>query len=133
MRGGIAAMQGTRYRKGKNYGADMVVYARLMAQDNRGQLQQLRRNLAQALREELTQRQRQVLFLYYEQGLNMREIGELLGIDRTTVSRTMKRGEARIHRCLRYGGASLLRGTTGEEGKENFRRTIDKRHTPGRF
>lgn len=125
-------MQGTRYRKGKNLGADMTVYARLMAQDNGGQLQQLRRDLARALREEVTPRQRQILFLYYDQGLNMREIGELLGIDRTTVSRTMKRGEARIHRCLRYGGASLLRGTTGDEGRETFRHTLDKRYTPGR-
>ncbi len=123
-------MQGTRYRKGNNYGADMAVYARLMAQDNRGQLHQLRRDLARALREEVTQRQRQILFLYYEQGLNMREIGELLGIDRTTVSRTMKRGEARIQRCLRYGGAALLRGTTGEEGQKAFRRAVDKRYTP---
>lgn len=133
MKGGIAAMQGTRYRKGKHLGADLTVYARMMAQDNGSQLHQLRRNLVQAMEEELTQRQKQVLFLYYEEGLNMREIGQLLGVDRSTVSRTLKRGEARLQRCLRYGGAALLRGTTGEEGKEAARRTLDKRCAPGRF
>ncbi len=50
-----------------------------MAEDNGSQLQQLRRNLAQALREEVTERQKQVLFLYYNQGLTMREIGAALG------------------------------------------------------
>ena len=102
-------MPGTRYKRGQSYAADMAVYARLMAEDNGAQMQALRANLARALREEVTERQRQVLFLYYEQGLTMREIGELLGIDRSTVSRTMKRGEQRLRRCLRYGGAALLR------------------------
>ena len=83
------------------------MYTRLMAEDNGSQLQQLRRNLAQALREEVTERQKQVLFLYYNQGLTMREIGAALGVDRSTVSRTIKRGEARLHRCLRYGGEGL--------------------------
>ena len=102
-------MPGTRYRRGRLYAADMAVYARLMAEDNGEQIETLKANLARALREEVTARQRQVLFLYYEQGLTMKEIAALLGIDRSTVSRTMKRGETRLRRCLRYGGAALLR------------------------
>lgn len=109
MKGDIDAMAGTRYRRGSFYAADMAVYARMMAEDNRAQLQEMKRNLVRALREDVTDRQRQVLFLYYDQGLNMREIGDLLGVDRTTVSRTMKRGEQRLRRCLRYGGAAFLR------------------------
>ena len=109
-----------------------VAATRLMAEDNGSQLQQLRRNLAQALREEVTERQKQVLFLYYNQGLTMREIGAALGVDRSTVSRTIKRGEARLHRCLRYGGAALLRGALGEEGRKNFRHAVDKRVFRGR-
>ena len=46
--------------------------------------------------------------LYYAEGLNMREIGERLGVDKSTVSRTIKRGERRLRRCLRYGAESLL-------------------------
>lgn len=101
-------MAGTRYRRGAAYAADMAVYARLMAEDNSGQLRQLRRNLASALREDVTERQRQVLLLYYDQGMTMKEIARELGVDRSTVSRTMKRGEQRLRRCLRYGGAALL-------------------------
>lgn len=102
-------MPGTRYRRGKTYAADMAVYARLMAEDNGEQLLELRANLARALREEVTKRQREMLFLYYERGLTMKEIAVLLDIDRSTVSRTIKRGEKRLRRCLRFGGAALLR------------------------
>ena len=38
----------------------------------------------------------------------MREIGQKLGVDKSTVSRTIKRGERRLQRCLRYGATGLL-------------------------
>ena len=38
----------------------------------------------------------------------MRQIGQELGVDKSTVSRTIKRGEARLRRCLRYGAAAFL-------------------------
>ena len=69
MKGGTTAMKSIRYRRGRENERDLAVYTRLMAEDNGSQLQQLRRNLAQALREEVTERQKQVLFLYYNQGL----------------------------------------------------------------
>ena len=101
-------MPGTRYKRGQRYAADMAVYARLMAEDNGEEIHLLKSNLARALREDVTARQRQVLLLYYGENLTMKEIADLLGIDRSTVSRTVKRGENRLRRCLRYGGASLL-------------------------
>ena len=110
-------MPGTRYRRGQRYAADMAVYARLMAEDNGAQMQVLKANLARALREEVTERQRQVLLLYYDQGLTMKEIAARLGIERSTVSRTMKRGEERLRRCLRYGGAALLRRADPASGE----------------
>ena len=87
----------------------MAVYARTMAEDNSAQHQQLKRNLARALKEEVTEKQRRCLLMYYGEGLNMREIGERLGVDKSTVSRTIKRGENRLRRCLRYGAEVLLR------------------------
>lgn len=87
----------------------MAVYAREMAPDNSEQLGRLKRNLVLALQEDVTPRQRQLLLLYYRDGLNMREIGEKLHIDKSTVSRTIKRGEARLRRCLRYGADRYLR------------------------
>ena len=101
-------MPNTRYRRGTAYAADMAVYAREMSSDNSAQLSRVKRNLMRALREDVTPRQRQMLLLYYAERLNMREIGERLGVDKSTVSRTIKRGEARLRRCLRYGAEIFL-------------------------
>ena len=101
-------MTGTRYRRGAAYAADMAVYARSIASDNSAQLSRLKQNLVRALQEDVTERQREFLVLYYGQGLNMRQIGERLGVDKSTVSRTIKRGEDRLRRCLRYGAKSFL-------------------------
>ena len=49
--------------------ADLAVYARLMADDNQEQMGRLKRNLTQALRQDITQRQREYMILYY--GHNM--------------------------------------------------------------
>ena len=90
------------------YAADMAVYARQMAQDNSREISRLKRNLIRALWEDITPRQRETMLMYYGQGLNMREIGQKLGVDKSTVSRTIKRGERRLQRCLRYGAKGLL-------------------------
>ena len=91
------------------YAADMAVYARQMSADNSKEISRLKLNLIRALQEDVTPRQRQTLLLYYSDGLNMREIGERLGVDKSTVSRTIKRGERRLRRCLRYGAEAYLK------------------------
>ena len=70
--------------------------------DNEERLQRLRRGLRQARREELTERQRQMLELYYDQGLTMGQIALKLHLNRSTVSRTLQRAKDRLYRCLRY-------------------------------
>ena len=107
-------MPDTRYRRGRAYAADMAVYARSMASDNSAQLDRVKRNLVRALREDVTEKQRQALLLYYAEGLNMREIGEQLGVDKSTISRTIKRGERRLQRCLRYGAEAYLKSMDQE-------------------
>jgi RNA polymerase sigma factor (sigma-70 family) len=87
----------------------MAAYTREMAEDNSRELSRLKRNLLRALQEDITPRQRETLTMYYAEGLNMREIGELLGVDKSTISRTIKRGERRLQRCLRYGAATYLK------------------------
>ena len=107
-------MPGTQFeatkqrRRGSPYAADMAAYVRLMAETNDEQVERLKANLVRALNEEVTERQREVLLLYYDRRLAQKEIAALLGIDRSTVSRTMKRGEKRLRKCLRYGMATLL-------------------------
>lgn len=80
-------MANTRYRRGGAYAADMAVYARAQAADNSAQLSRVKRNLVRALREDVTPRQREVLLLYYAEQLNTRQIGEKLGVDKSTVAR----------------------------------------------
>ena len=84
------------------------MYTQVMAEDNSEQMGRLRRNVMLALREDVTPRQRECMLLYYEKRLNMRQIAELRGIDKSTVSRTIKRGESRLRRGLRYGAEQLL-------------------------
>ena len=91
----------------------MAEYARAMAPDNGSEMSRLRRDLGRALREEVTERQRRMLLLYYAEGLNMTEIGQRLGVNKSTVSRTIRRGEKRLQRCVRYGAARLLRENGG--------------------
>ena len=74
-------MPNTRYRKGKRHAAAMALYSRQMAADNSQELSRLKRNLIRALQEDVTQKQRQALLLYYAEGQNMREIGEKLGVE----------------------------------------------------
>ena len=62
------------------------------------------------LREEVTRRRRQVLFLYYNENYTMAEIGAQLGWTAPPSPRTLKRGEQRLLRCLRYRGRGLAPG-----------------------
>ena len=96
-------MSNTRYRRGKLYAADMAVYSRQMSADNSREISRLRHNLIRALREDVTEKQRTALLLYYAEGYNMREIGEQMGVDKSTVSRTIKRGERRLQRWTNSG------------------------------
>ena len=81
---------------------DMTVWMREHAEDNSDQLERLRRNLRRAREQELTPRQREILALYYDRGLKMPQIARKLGVNRSTVSRTVKRAKERLYRCLRY-------------------------------
>lgn len=87
---------------------DMAVYTQLIADDNRDQMNRLKRNLTHALRQDITQRQREYMMLYYGRGMSMEAIAKELGVNKSTVSRTLKRGRQRLYRCLRYGAANLL-------------------------
>ena len=87
---------------------DMSVYGAMMAQDNRAQLGRLKRNLTQALRQDITPRQREYMMLYYGKCMSMEQIAKELGVNKSTVCRTLARGRRRLYRCLRYGAANLL-------------------------
>ena len=81
---------------------DMTVWLRENGEDNHDQMLRLRRQLRAARERELTPRQRQFLTRYFDEGLSMREIAEAAGVDPSTVSRTLSRAKARLHRALQY-------------------------------
>jgi len=72
------------------------------------------RTVKLAIEEELTARQREMISMYYLQQIPMPEIAKLLGVNVSTVSRTIKRGRVRLKRCLRYGSAVLLKAALEE-------------------
>jgi RNA polymerase sigma factor (sigma-70 family) len=79
-----------------------------MAEDNSAQINRLKQNLSRAMRQDITPRQRQYMTMYYGQNMSMEAIARQLGVNKSTVSRTLKRGRQRLYRCLRYGAAALL-------------------------
>ena len=100
-------MKSTRYdgpfdTRASEWIGDLTVWTRQNAGDNSERLERLRRNLRQARERELTPRQRQMLELYYDQGMTMPQIAEQLGVSRSTVSRTLRRARDRLYRFLRY-------------------------------
>lgn len=81
---------------------DLAVWNREHSQDNSEQLERLRQNLRRAREQELTQRQQQLMVLYYDEGKTMTKIARQLHINKSTVSRTLARGRARLKKCLKY-------------------------------
>lgn len=80
----------------------------LYGEDNSKSRRKLIRNLRTAMAEELTKKQLQYLTLYYVDGVKMVSIAEEMGVNKSTVSRTLKRGKSRLQKCLKYGAAGLL-------------------------
>ena len=97
-------MRDTRFdSRSSEWVGDLAVWKRQNDPDNAEQLERLRRNLRQARDRELTTRQRQILILYYDRGLTMAQIAGRLGVNRSTVCRTLHRARDRLYRYLRYG------------------------------
>ena len=107
-------MSSIRFNRGRSYAADMAVYARQVAETNTSEIDQLKRNLIRAIREELTPRQQEMLYLYYSRQINMPSISKQMGVSVSTVSRTIKRAETRLQRCLRYGARAYLKSMDQE-------------------
>ena len=60
---------------------DLAAWNRQNAGDNSERLERLRRSLRQVREQELTPRQRQMLELYFEQGMNIPQIAAELGLN----------------------------------------------------
>ena len=96
-------MRGTPFdTRASEFEGDMAVWIRENAGDNGDQMERLMRNLRKAREEDLTPRQRQMLEMRVEQNMKISEISEALGINRSTVSRTIIRAKKNLRSCLKY-------------------------------
>lgn len=96
-------MKGTPYSiRNNEFYHSYEIWMREHAEDNDERIDRLKRNLRRAREEELTVRQRQLLQMRYEEGKTVSAIARELGIDKSTVSRTISRANARIRQVLRY-------------------------------
>lgn len=82
--------------------AGLQAWLRAQSGDNSQRRQRLLRNLPRAVAAELTPRQREVLALYMERDMNVTQIAAVLGVNKSTVSRSLHRALRRLERCLRY-------------------------------
>ena len=52
--------------------------------------------------QELTQQQRELMLAYYFQDMTIPQIAAQRGVQKSSISRCLKRAENRVRRCLRY-------------------------------
>ena len=88
--------------RSSEWAGDMTVWLRENADDNQEQMERLLRNLRKARVQELTPRQQQMLSMRFEQNMSVTEIARELGLNCSTVSRTLRRAQERLRRCLQY-------------------------------
>ena len=100
--GAYRAVKRARTYRDNEFVGDLAVWNREHSGDNSEQMERLRRNLRRVRSAELTARQAQMLHLYYDLGYSMPRIASELGIDKSSVSRTIARGRERIKRYLQY-------------------------------
>ena len=88
--------------RSSEWSGDMAVWLRENADDHQEQLARRLRNLRKARLQELSPRQQQMLSMRVEQNMSGAEIARELGLNRSTVSRTLRRAQERLRRCLQY-------------------------------
>ncbi len=79
----------------------------LSSGDNSRQLEHIKENLNRAIEEELTDRQKQIVNMFFFDGLNLTEISAELGLNKSTVSRHLTRSKEKLKSALQYGLFSL--------------------------
>ena len=82
--------------------ASLCLWRQEGAGDNRERIRRLLSNLPLAVQQELTPRQREILRLRFTGGMSVTAIAEKLGLNKSTVSRSLARSMERLYKSLRY-------------------------------
>lgn len=75
----------------------------LSSGDNGKSLEQIRSYLDKAIDEELTDRQQQIVNMFFYEGMSLTDISKELGLNKSTVSRHLARSKEKLRDALRYG------------------------------
>lgn len=82
--------------------ASLCLWRQEESGDNRERIRRLLSNLPLAVQQELTPRQREILRLHFTGGMSVTAIAEKLGLNKSTVSRSLARSMERLYKSLRY-------------------------------
>lgn len=82
--------------------AAMEIWQGQDSEDNDARMQRLRRNLKKAIDQELTGRQQTMLLMRYSENCSQTDVAARLGVDKSTVSRTLARARKKLARVLQY-------------------------------
>lgn len=77
-------------------------WLRHAAGDNEARRQRLHRNLQRAMERELTPRQQEMMRLRFGEGYSVTDIAQQLGVNKSTVSRSITRAQEKLRRFLVY-------------------------------
>ena len=82
--------------------ASLCLWRQEESGDNQERIRRLLSNLPLAVQQELTPRQREILRLRFTGGMSVTAIAEKLGLNKSTVSRSLARSIERLYKSLRY-------------------------------
>lgn len=82
--------------------ASLCLWRQEQSGDNQERIRRLLSNLPLAVQQELTPRQREILQMRFTGGMSITCIAKELGLNKSTVSRSLTRSVERLYRSLRY-------------------------------
>ena len=82
--------------------ASLCLWRQEQSGDNQERICRLLSNLPLAVQQELTPRQREILQMRFTGGMSITGIAKELGLNKSTVSRSLTRSVERLYRSLRY-------------------------------
>ena len=112
-----------RYTPGMEYGQssrvkEFVTYIAAMTDQQQEQaMTKTQQLILQAMRRDVTKREAECLELYFVQGYNYKQIGQVLHISVSTVCRNIQRGGWKMNRVLNF--ARGLMATNNDATKED--------------
>ena len=82
--------------------ASLCLWRQEQSGDNQERIRRLLSNLPLAVQQELTPRQREILQMRFTGGMSITGSAKELGLNKSTVSRSLTRSVERLYRSLRY-------------------------------